>query len=195
MKPAAALMIVPLMLAMTACSPSAEPEPIVSSPALEPSSTPEGPSLNTRGAIDTSLGEQIIVTFPGTDRAGVTLSVDQVDLAVQCTGDFAFPAPSGQWIAVRYTVTTSADYQALSGNQPMRLYGNDFATSIDADGVLSPSNGMSGCIEGDDAVLDIPAGATTNGVLVLDAPPGVTRLVWEPSTFVVEVVAREWVIG
>ncbi len=180
-----------LVLGGCAATPSAlEAEP---EPSTEPTTAAPTLVLNTHDAVDVALGESVVINFPGTDRAGVSFKFTQIDTAVQCTGEFAFPAPAGQWLAVHFEVTTTDDYEILSGNQPMRFFGNDFFTSSSADGALVGSNGMSGCIEGDDAVLDVPAGTTTQGILVLNAPADATSLVWEESTFVLNDIPRyEW---
>jgi len=170
-----------------------------SSPTTSPSapstpSAPQQPQLNAHGAIPTRLGEPVVITYPGTDKAAVTITIDKIQTNLSCTEQFAIPAQSGQYLGLSVTVTTDADYEKLTGGGSMRIYGNDFSTATSADGPLTSVNGSGGCVA-DEFPLDVLAGATTSGIDVLDVPLGVTSLVWNQSTFSTEVPAREWPVG
>jgi len=176
-------------LLLAGCSSPAAPSHATSKPP-----TSQQPKLNAHDAIATKLGEPVVITYPGTTKAAVTITIDKIQTNLQCTEQFAIPAQHGQYLGLVMTVVTDADYEKLTGGGSMRIYGNDFSTATSAGGPLTSVNGSGGCVA-DEFPLDVPAGATIRGVDVLDVPAGVTRLVWNQSTFAAEVAAREWSIG
>lgn len=183
--------IITVAMALTGCTattPTEADQPSAQTPDVEPAV-----SLNAHGMIDTEVGDSIIIKFPGTDKTAVEFTVTQIDRDVQCTEQFAIPPQNGEFIGLVIEATTADDYMSVSGNEPMRFFRNDFYSAISTDSDLTEAGSGTGCI-GDEFPLDVPAGKTVTGRVMLDLPPTTTSIVWEPSTFVIDVPGREWVL-
>jgi hypothetical protein len=138
------------------------------------------------------FGEPIVVLYPGTKKAAVTITLNSIQANLQCTQQFAPSPTNGQFLGLSFTAVTDADYKKLTGGQDLNFFGNDFLTATSPTGRLTRVNGSS-CVDGE-FPFDVPAGDTTKGIVVLDVSLGVTNLVWDQSTLNVDVTKREWTL-
>jgi hypothetical protein len=177
------LATVALTLALSACSSNSEHSStvtIVGAPTASPNASHA--TVNKPGNVPVEIGKAHAIAFPGTNKTAVTVTLRSVKSGIQCTQQFAPSATLGQHIAVDMELTTAKDYESLTGGQPLRLFGNDFSAVV-ADGQpLVPLILDGGCVD-NEFPLDVPAGATSSGVLILDAPVDTEALAWNPSTF------------
>jgi hypothetical protein len=170
---------VSLLLLLAGCS-----APPSHAPIANESSTP--PPVTEPALIDKALGEPAKIFFvDGQDAVTVTVESVQRNFVCTSTVGFALPSQKGEYVALTISVATSADYESLSGNQPMRLFYQDFYSVNEQGEPGEPDSAVgAGCIDEDQQLpLDIPAGEVSKGVMVLDVAPGTPSIAWMPSVF------------
>ncbi|WP_146078086.1 hypothetical protein [Subtercola sp. Z020] len=155
----------------------------IAAPSAEPTKTL--PATNTNGNLEKAIGEDGAVVFAGGEENAFTFKVTNIEVNPDCTGDGSFKVPSknGEFVALTFEITTSADYlKVMSGGEPLRLFWQDWkGYSATGTVVENGPNGLT-CFARDESMpLDIPAGTTSTGKFVLDLDPSAASVGWSPS--------------
>jgi hypothetical protein len=135
-----------------------------------PTATSPAPTTNSRGNVETGLGQPVAIEGQG-GRPAVVFAIDDVVVDVECTGRDAAPPGEGHFIGVRIRVTTG-DLSSLGGTWGMAP--NDW-------GIADPDGGTSYDVVDEAATtcLDPPAKFPTDplrsnqqvsGTFVLHSP-------------------------
>ena len=94
------------------------------------------------------------------------------------------PSEIGEFVALTFEITTAEDYlNLMAAKEPLPVYWQDWVTYNAAGEVVENTASGFGCFPDEEQLKNdgFPAGTTTTGVYVVDAPLDAISVAWAPT--------------